>query len=514
MENLSLREYGRKIEEDINNHQLKNALNNCVHVLNVYPKCVEIHRLLGKTFLEFQYSSVAQLIFEKILQVYPDDLVAHIGLSYLHEKQENLISSITHLEKAFEIQPTNPSFRDEIKRLRLKKDGIEPSQIPLTRGALVKMYARSGLYSQAIAEIKVGMHEHPNRDDFKVALAKMYDLNGDFVEAIEVSIDIIASLPYCFEANRILYERLHESSNALDISVYRKRLIELDPYFQYVSKKFPGVNDIPDVAILVKEVPDATIDDFEEVDWRPRIEQLWHDSLDSQNFENLSEIDWDTIIDKHINNEDDDKSGIEDTKSIKTSLNEMEQDSQIEPSLTTIPDWIFDEEPPSDNDISHTGTEVEISTILEEKISSLIEIDDAFTSNESGMIDENAPVSTIQVDPSDWVKDSIAEKELYNDFQNSEKTKEVKVKLSPKELLIEGQKAITGENISHALEKYATLLNYQEFLPRIIEDLNKIYEKHSNNPKMLTILGEAYARSGDSKRALLEFQKAEKFMEI
>jgi len=86
-----------------------------------------------------------------ILSVFPDDLLAHAGLSAIHEENRELDKAIWHMEQAFETQPSNQTIQDELRRLIGKRDGSEPSKIRLTRGALIRMYAKGELYQQAIS---------------------------------------------------------------------------------------------------------------------------------------------------------------------------------------------------------------------------------------------------------------------------------------------------------------------------------------------------------------------------
>jgi hypothetical protein len=82
-------------------------------------------------------------------------------MSFIAEVNNQLDEAVMHMEWAFEFQPTNAVIKEELKRLHLKKDGIEPQAIRLTRGALVNMYLRSSLYPQAIAELRIGLQTNP-----------------------------------------------------------------------------------------------------------------------------------------------------------------------------------------------------------------------------------------------------------------------------------------------------------------------------------------------------------------
>ena len=86
----------------------------------------------------------------------------------------------------------------------VRRDGIEPPKLRLTRGALVRMYARGDLYRQAIAEARAAIKEDPQRLDLEIVLARMYYQTGQKAEAAEICSRLVMKLPYCMEANRIL----------------------------------------------------------------------------------------------------------------------------------------------------------------------------------------------------------------------------------------------------------------------------------------------------------------------
>ena len=97
--------------------------------------------MLGKAFLESEKYMDAIDIFQRLLSCIPNDYVSHIGMSIIREDEANLDAAIFHMERAYEVQPTNQALLKELKRLYGERDGIEPSKLRLTTGALAKMYA-------------------------------------------------------------------------------------------------------------------------------------------------------------------------------------------------------------------------------------------------------------------------------------------------------------------------------------------------------------------------------------
>lgn len=261
MAKIPLRAYNREIDVLIERGQVEEAIAHCKYILKFYPKHLETYRLLAKAYLESQRYGEAADILRRILSVQPDDFIAQIGMSIIYEDEGNLDAAIFHMERAFEIQPSNIAVQDELRRLYGRRDGVEPPKLRLTRGALVRIYGRGELYRQAIAEARAALAEDPQRVDLEIVLAKMYFKNGQKVEATEISSRLISKLPYCMEAIRILADTLRETSRAEEAKIYHEKLVALEPYLAYVEAEGQDVGHVPDNAV--------TLDRLE---WTPSLE--------------------------------------------------------------------------------------------------------------------------------------------------------------------------------------------------------------------------------------------------
>ena len=267
MASISLRAYNKEIEALIENDQVKDAIAHSRHILRQFPKHLETYRLLGKAYLESQRYTEAADVLQRVLSSLPDDFVSQIGMSMIREDEGNLDAAIFHMERAFEAQPSNSAVQEELKRLYGRRDGVVPAKIRLTRGALVRMYARGDLYQQAIAEARVALAENPDRVELEVILARMFFLSGQKVSATEIASRLIEKLPYCYEANRILAEVLPGTARADDARVYYQRLVALDPYLAHVAAGSSSGAEAPDDAIQlqiydgeIEEEPSAQLD--------------------------------------------------------------------------------------------------------------------------------------------------------------------------------------------------------------------------------------------------------------
>jgi competence ComEA-like helix-hairpin-helix protein len=251
---IPLRQYNREIEGLIDTGQLDEAAAHCRHILETFPKHIATYRLLGKAYLEQQRYGDAVDIFQRVLSSVPDDYVSNIGLSIIREDEGNLDAAIWYMERASEAQPSNTAIRDELRRLYGRRDGIEPPKIRLTRAALARMYARGGLFDQAIAELRAALSEDPQRPDLQVLLAQMYFQMGQQVEAVDACGNLLKRLPYCLVANRILAAILPRTERAEDTKTYHHRAIALDPYFSSAQVEALTADAVPEATINIEKL--------------------------------------------------------------------------------------------------------------------------------------------------------------------------------------------------------------------------------------------------------------------
>src|SRR5512138_2322361 len=100
MAGISLRDYIREIEKQIDAGRTEEAIAHSRYILESYPKYVEAYRLLGKSFLESQRYGDANDIFQRVFSSVPDDCVGHVGMSIIREDIGNLGEAIWHMERA------------------------------------------------------------------------------------------------------------------------------------------------------------------------------------------------------------------------------------------------------------------------------------------------------------------------------------------------------------------------------------------------------------------------------
>jgi tetratricopeptide (TPR) repeat protein len=287
MAEISLRAYVKEIDNLVETEQLDEAMAHCRHILELHPKHVETYRILGKAYLEAKRYGDAADIFQRVLSSIPDDFVAHIGMAIVREDEGNLDASIWHIERAFETNPANPAIQQELRRLIGRRDGLEPSKVHMTRGALARMYAHGELYPQAIAELISALHDDSDRTDLLVLLATMYWRTKQFPEAAEICNQILNKLPYCRDANRIMAAILQMNDKSDEATSYHRRLASLDPYAAYITK-----------ADIDPQTVDANTVHLERLVWQPgqvmpaaeRVRPEWATSISAEKQEVSQEL--------------------------------------------------------------------------------------------------------------------------------------------------------------------------------------------------------------------------------
>jgi tetratricopeptide (TPR) repeat protein len=254
MAKISLRVYNREIEGLIEGGQLDEAVAHCQHILKTFSMHIETYQLLGKAFLEAHRYSDAADIFQRILNAAPDDFIAQVGMSIIRDDEGKLDEAIWHMERAFEVQPSNPAIQGELRRLFGRRDGVEPPKIRLSRDALANMYAQGELFNQAIAEIRAVLADDPDRPDLQVMLARAYLRIGQKVEAAEIAAHLLKKYPYCRDALRVLVEVLPGTARSENTQVYRQRLRVLDPYSSFVTGSVFASDQVADASVNLERL--------------------------------------------------------------------------------------------------------------------------------------------------------------------------------------------------------------------------------------------------------------------
>ncbi len=256
MTEISLQAYCEEIEGLIERSAYDGAISHCRHILQQHPKYIEAYRLMGKALLEKEDYEQAVGMFARVLSADPADFVARVALAIIYDRQGELSDALWQMERAFELRPGNDVVQSELRKLYARRDGVEPEKIPLTRGALARLYLNGELYSEATAELRAMLAQEPNRPDLQVLLAETlwrYDRRYHY-EAQEVAQKVLDRLPYCLDANLLLGEIWQSSEREEDAEIHLKRAQTLDPEGVRAQQLFGPNPPIPAQAVQVERM--------------------------------------------------------------------------------------------------------------------------------------------------------------------------------------------------------------------------------------------------------------------
>ncbi len=200
MPGILLHEYLAKIEEWIRSGEPGRAVAHTEHILAQHPECFWAHRVLGEACLESGHLAQAQKSFERTLAADPENAIAHIGMSLVHDRRDNLADAIWHMERASDVAAGNTEVRADLQTLYRRRGDSRASPPALTRGAMARVYARNGLFQRAIAEYQEALQQNPELVDARAGLAEVQWRAGLKEKALESCRGLLETLPGCLKA--------------------------------------------------------------------------------------------------------------------------------------------------------------------------------------------------------------------------------------------------------------------------------------------------------------------------
>lgn len=260
----TLQEQVTKAENALQSGAIQQAVELCSMGLRHFPKHITFHYLLGEAQRARNQIDDAEMNFRRVLSADPEYTPARRSVAMINEARRDLLGAFRQIEHAFELNPSDQELRSDLLRVSnaLTMSGLANGQhngakgrLKLTRGALARVYARSGLYDQAVAEFNAAIARHPQRLDLLVGLAVTLWRADRHEEAVDVSRRILSDSPDCLQALLILYfaakegiflppiDELHlESPTEAQLL---KHIRDLDPDDHVARLIFPG-NHLPE----------------------------------------------------------------------------------------------------------------------------------------------------------------------------------------------------------------------------------------------------------------------------
>lgn len=389
MSKVSLREYIRDINSLIEENHIREAKEHCAYILKSYPKYIDVYRLLGKAHLESRRYDEAEKIFVRVLAVLPDDFISHLGMSVVKEEQENLDAAIWHMERAYELKSTQ-TIHEELHRLFTMRDGVAPPKPLITRGALIRINVRSGLFQQALKEIDLALKEDPQRLDLEILRAQIYYSQKNIPLAVRYCKVILQKRPYAYDANLLMTEIASTQEQA---EPFKQRMFELDPYTSLVDDS-TSLEEVPADAIMIEKLDLAMQAPKEDT---PIVEEIREEPVIQTAQDPLE-------VPEEISQEITPSTDMADSTILEANANENAQ----------IPDWM-----------QEMGWEAGSSRTSDEEQAMIAQYDQV-VSNET---DEGQSEAVIETDIPDWLKDlqPIEEEEPVVEIENNQEDEEEKI---------------------------------------------------------------------------------------
>ncbi|WP_322800427.1 tetratricopeptide repeat protein [Thermoflexus sp.] len=254
MQEITLSQYCAEIERLLQDEAYDEAIAHGFHILKRYPKYYRVYRLLGQAYLEKGQDEAAMDLFARSLGADPEDFLPRIGLSVLYERQGKIAEAAWQMERAYEILPYNEFIREELAKLYARRDGVPPEFLPLTRGALARLYARGHLYAAAIAELESLLQEAPRRYDLRALYLEVLWRDGRRLEAARAAQSLLQELPYCLKANLILGEFWMASGREADARELFRRAAAVDPELTLVPDLLGPTASIQPASVRIERL--------------------------------------------------------------------------------------------------------------------------------------------------------------------------------------------------------------------------------------------------------------------
>lgn len=230
MPEISLKAYFAKLNNLLSVSSADEVVQHARHILQTYPKNVAAYRYLGRGLVLSGRWDEGREALRRVLSVYPDDYIAHLGLSEANEHLGHADEAIWHLERAYEQNSNNRDVIEALRNLYRRYRGVENLKMQLTSAAVSRQYLRSKDYTQAIDTLRSARAKMNDRLDLKLLLAQVLWEQGAHEEAAENAVEVLKVLPDCLEANRIMAQLWLSMGRPSDAQRYVNHLEAVDPY--------------------------------------------------------------------------------------------------------------------------------------------------------------------------------------------------------------------------------------------------------------------------------------------
>ena len=503
MDLVYLAQYQRKIEDMIEDGDETSILH-IDHLLKYFPKSIDLLHAKGTFQLNHQNHDGATDTFTRILNIIPDDMVSHLGMSVIREESGDLDAAIWHMERAYEASAANEKIQRQLQALYGKRDGVQNARVRLTSGSLVRVYVRGEFYTQAINEIQSILLREPERVDLEVWLAKIYHMLGDDVIAIDISDKLISRYPDLLGAIEILVDLLPNTSRSEEMPIFINKLRNLTPYYGY---------SLGEEAILVPRLGDTVNNSVIFTEDQPLQEEQFEDGEISQ----LS----DDSVDLSLESEN---IGAKDPVSLDILATEIQAEnperlSDIEGS-NGLPTWLVESMDDQSGEVIAKAPQFNFSKPSKAKnADSWLEIDENVKRDEPIVVPkplfnnlhiEAFPLSKREIADSNEIKDEGFTLSLLN-LEQSKGDIPIDSLIQNQEIdhLLEAQSELNRENYDGALLHFRIALEKDADALMLSALLKEHINKFPNPAEIWSLLGDTYIKLNDYPSAMEAYNRAE-----
>ena len=231
------------------------ALSLVQRIRRSFPDDLETMELLGQIHLACERRAEARDLFQAILAVDPENLLARSGLAIICEEEGDLPEALEHFVRAFEIDASSRQIAGEIRRLNSLAGRPRSADAWYSKHGIARHLMKEGMYEQAIPLFEAAMETNPEPAAVALGMAQALWLAGRVEEAEDVAGEILDSHPACLKALAIRAGAAHSRGDPEALTLLGKTA-SLNPgngvargIFEDAGIPFPAVGldaEIPD----------------------------------------------------------------------------------------------------------------------------------------------------------------------------------------------------------------------------------------------------------------------------
>lgn len=250
---LALGAYLDEVRALIREGEFPTAAEVLAYLGGLFPNCILIHRLLGELALAREEYSAAVKHFRQVLDRDPEDFIAHAYLASLLE-EDDVPAAIWHLERGWELNPGEESFRRDLFRLYSIRDGKEPERVDLTPASFVRLLLGVHRYQQALEELQPLLQREPDRVDLLLLLARCLLYLGRQWEVAARCEKILEAHPQNLAALLLLGTILKNSGQDEEAQTLFERARGLDPEYRRAQELLGADSPLLPEEVLIPRI--------------------------------------------------------------------------------------------------------------------------------------------------------------------------------------------------------------------------------------------------------------------